>query len=330
MDKNKNNKTQNNNINTTEHSNNSNNSALNNKNKVNSSYDRSLQQSPKIGTAKFRPLSSKPRPFSLVDFDDKKNIVKGTNIPSQMKRYSEKELKQIIGDTSKRAGNNDTKKHLIQNFLTKEDKEDKDNKKSKMKRNNTIEAASKLHIDKKEIKKNLTINIGESININKKKEKCQTEKNLKKIKKEIEEKKNPEPAFHRPLSAQLRTKKDRWLPKGYPEYEYCILHQKFFNENLKKNPFIKNEAIYNIKEIKEKSNKSDIFFLGPKTEKEAEILVNSNNQKAGNYNTKLGSDAFMQKRDIANLMKTSETYLFKNVNYPKTNELTNHWSARAN
>ena len=330
MDKNKNNKTQNNNINTTEHSNNSNNSALNNKNKVNSSYDRSLQQSPKIGTAKFRPLSSKPRPFSLVDFDDKKNIVKGTNIPSQMKRYSEKELKQIIGDTSKRAGNNDTKKHLIQNFLTKEDKEDKDNKKSKMKRNNTIEAASKLHIDKKEMKKNLTINIGESININKKKEKCQTEKNLKKIKKEIEEKKNPEPAFHRPLSAQLRTKKDRWLPKGYPEYEYCILHQKFFNENLKKNPFIKNEAIYNIKEIKEKSNKSDIFFLGPKTEKEAEILVNSNNQKAGNYNTKLGSDAFMQKRDIANLMKTSETYLFKNVNYPKTNELTNHWSARAN
>lgn len=93
-----------------------------------------------------------------------------------MKRYSEKELKQIIGDTSKRAGNNDTKKHLIQNFLTKEDKEDKDNKKSKMKRNNTIEAASKLHIDKKEIKKNLTINIGESININKKKKNVKLKK----------------------------------------------------------------------------------------------------------------------------------------------------------
>ena len=198
-----------------------------------------------------------------------------------------------------------------------------------MKRNNTIDAESKLHIDKKDMKKNLTINIGESININKK-EKSHTEKNLKKIKKEIEEKKNPEPTFHRPLSAQLRTKKDRWLPKGYPEYEYCILHQKFFNENLKKNPFIKNELIYNIKEIKEKSNKSDIFFLGQKTEKEAEILVNSNKQKAGNYNTKLGSDAFMQKRDIANLMKTSETYLFKNVNYPKTNELKSYWSARAN
>ena len=330
MDNNKNNKAQNNNINITEHSNNSNNNALNNKNKVNSSYDHSLQQSPKIGTAKFRPLSSKPRPFSLLDFDDKKNLAKGTNIPSQRKRYPEKELKQIIGDTSKRAGNNDFKKKLIQNFLNKEDKEDKDNKKLKMKRSNTIEAESKLNIGKKEMKKNLTINIGDTININNKKEKCHTEKNLKKIKKEIEEKKNSEPAFHRPLSAQLRTKKDRWLPKGYPEYEYCILNQRFFNENLKKNPFIKNELVYNIKEIKEKSNKSDIFFLGPKTEKEAEILVNSNNQKAGNYNTKLGSDIFMQKRDIANLMKVSETFLFKNVNYPKTNELTSYWSARAN
>jgi hypothetical protein len=67
------------------------------------------------------------------------------------------------------------------------------------------------------MKKNLTINIGESININNKKEKNHTEKNLKKIRKELEEKKNPEPTFHRPLSAQLRTKKDRWLPKGYPE-----------------------------------------------------------------------------------------------------------------
>jgi hypothetical protein len=327
MDKNENNKAQNNNINITDHSNNSNNNALNNKNKVNSSYDRSLQQSPKIGTGRLRPLSSKPRPFSLLDFDDKKNLTKGTNLPSQMKRYPEKELNKLIGDTSKRAGNNDCKKKLIQNFLNKEDK---DNKNLKMKRNNTIDAESKLHIDKKDMKKNLTINIGESININNKKEKSHTEKNLKKIKKEIEEKKNPEPTFHRPLSAQLRTKKDRWLPKGYPEYEYCILHQKFFNENLKKNPFIKNELIYNIKEIKDKSNKSDIFFLGPKTEKEAEILVNSNKQKAGNYNTKLGSDAFMQKRDIANLMKTSETYLFKNINYPKTNELTSYWSARAN
>ena len=168
MDKNENNKAQNNNINITDHSNNSNNNALNNKNKVNSSYDRSLQQSPKIGTGRLRPLSSKPRPFSLLDFDDKKNLTKGTNLPSQMKRYPEKELNKLIGDTSKRAGNNDCKKKLIQNFLNKEDKEDKDNKKLKMKRNKTIDAENNLHIEKKDMKKNLTINIGESININNK------------------------------------------------------------------------------------------------------------------------------------------------------------------
>ena len=180
MDKNENNKAQNNNINITDRSNNSNNNTLNNKNKVNSSYDRSLQQSPKIGTGRLRPLSSKPRPFSLLDFDDKKNLTKGTNLPSQMKRYPEKELNKLIGDTSKRAGNNDCKKKLIQNFLNKEDKEDKDNKKLKMKRNKTIDAENNLHIDKKDMKKNLTINIGESININNKKEKNQKRNRRKK------------------------------------------------------------------------------------------------------------------------------------------------------
>ena len=64
--------------------------------KSNSSYDKSLQQSPKISTGKYRPLSSKPKPFSLIDFDDKKIIAKGTNIPMQRKRYTEKELLTII------------------------------------------------------------------------------------------------------------------------------------------------------------------------------------------------------------------------------------------
>ena len=46
--------------------------------------------------------------------------------------------------------------------------------------------------------------------------------------------------FNRPMSAQIRQKKDGWLPKGYPEYEYCVLNPTYFKENLKKNPFINN------------------------------------------------------------------------------------------
>ena len=45
--------------------------------------------------------------------------------------------------------------------------------------------------------------------------------------------------FNRPMSAQIRQKKDGWLPKGYPEYEYCVLNPTYFKENLKKKSFHK-------------------------------------------------------------------------------------------
>lgn len=307
-----------------------NNNFQKNSSRRNSSNDRSLQQSPKIGTGKYRPKSSRLRPISLIDIDDKKVLSKGTNIPAQHKRLSQEELKKFVGEINYRAGDNREKKNLIQNYINKTDKKsktiniDKNYDKHKNDINNNEKNLSN--------KKNLTIETKDNYDINdlKNKELMKNENNLKKMKKQFEENKNIKKNFNRPLSAQLRQKKDRWLPKGYPHYEYCVLNQKYFQENLKKNPFINSEQIYNVKEIQQKSNQSDIFFLGPQSEKETKLLVIQNNDKLKNYNVKLGSDVFNLKKDFTNLMKSSETFLFKNNNYPISSESKSFWTPRAN
>ena len=317
-----------NNRNITDNPNNQiNNQILKNHSRCNSSYDRSIQQSPKIRTGKFRPQSSRPKPFSLIDFDDKRILGKSPNIPPQHNRLSEDELKKFISKINQKAGDNKNKKKLIQNFLNKNEKNDNntknsnnidnDNKNDKpinMANNDRVKTAKKLTIETKE-----TIDMNNNHKIN-----------TKKLKNKFEETKNIKNNINRPLSAKLRQKKDRWLPKGYPYYEYCVLNQKYFQENLKKNLIINKGQTYDVKEITQKSNKSDIFFLGPQSEKETKLLVIQDNSKSKNYDVKLGSDIFNIKNDYTNLMKSSETYLFKNKNYPISSESKSYWTPRAN
>ena len=323
----------------------------------NSSYDRSLQQSPKIRTGKYRPLSSRTKPFSLIDFDDKRLISKGSNFDQQYKRLPEEELSKFISQIKQIAGDNKNKKKIIQNFINKNDKnkniknENIKNENNKNNDDNNNKEIINYEINKDDEKKNnnnsynnnfnkkrdskkLTIETKDIYEINKIHENYNANKEIhrkekhKKIKKEFEENKNSKTIFTRPLSAQLRQKKDRWLPKDYPHYEYYVLNQKYFQENLKKNPFINKTKITNLKEITQKSNQSDIFFLGPQSEKETKLLVNQNKDKLKNYNIKLGSDVFNIKNDFSNLMKSSETYLFKNKNYPISSESKSFWTAR--
>ena len=87
---------------------------------TNRSYDKYFQQSPKIRNNKYRPLSSKPRLLTFVDKNIYNNdyITKGTNLPKQMKRLSDEELRSIIGSKNKKAGNvNRNKKKILKNFL---------------------------------------------------------------------------------------------------------------------------------------------------------------------------------------------------------------------
>ena len=321
------------NINKTEYSNNNNNiNNQKNTSRCNSSYDRSLQQSPKIRTGKYRPLSSRPKPFSLIDFEDKRIISKGSNFEQQYKRYPEEELTKFISQIKQIAGDNKNKKQLVQKFVNKNDKHAKliENNKNNddynnindKKNNNKNKESKKLTIETKDIYD--ISKIHENYNANK-----EINKNTK-IKKEEDNKtnKNSRTIFTRPLSAQLRQKKDRWLPKDYPHYEYCVLNPKYFQENLKKNPFINKEKTTDLKEITQKSNQSDIFFLGPQSEKETKLLVVQNKDKLKNYNIKLGSDVFNTKNDFSNLMKSSEIYLFKNKNIPISSESKSFWTAR--
>lgn len=74
------------------------------------SYDKSLQQSPKLNTNKIRPLSGN---LYYNNF-----ISKGTNFKKQMKRLTNEELFNIIGPLNKKAGNiNKYKKRMIKSFL---------------------------------------------------------------------------------------------------------------------------------------------------------------------------------------------------------------------
>ena len=316
-----------NSINKIEYENNSNNNNQKTSNRCNNSYDRTLQQSPKIRTGKYRPLSSRPKPFSLLDVDDKKNISKGPNIPAQFNRNNEEQLSKLIGKINERAGNNNEKKKLIHNYLNKIKKNDKN---SNIKNNNENNIDNINQNNKLKVNKKLTIDTKESYNIDNIKNNKQINKNRKNIKKEIQNNKDITNNIKRPLSVQLRQKKDRWLPEGYPHYEYCVINSKYCQGNLEENPYLKIEPMQNIKDIKQRANHTDIFFLGPQSEKETKLLVIDNNKRTQNYNIKLGSDIFNIKKDFSNLMKSSETYLFKNNNYPISSESKSFWTPRAN
>ena len=66
---------------------------------------------------------------------------------------------------------------------------------------------------------------------------------------------------------EIRIKKDSYLPKGYPEYEVLVKNPKLLKRQVSTNNQYKFPFL-NIKEIKEKSYASDIFFRNPSNEEE--------------------------------------------------------------
>ena len=91
------------------------------------------------------------------------------------------------------------------------------------------------------------------------------------------------------------------------------------------------------KSIKEKSNKSDIFFFKPPSEKESTYHKNNfisyKNKINENYKDYQTSDIFNIKNDPKNLMKSSEKFLFKKPNllkYNITRESNSKWNPSDN
>ena len=257
--------------------------------RTNRSYDKTLQQSPKLKNNKYRPLSGRSRSITFLDSNKYNNnfIAKGTNLPKQLKRLTNDELINIIGYMNKKAGNmNRNQKKILKNFLGDKYYKIRTDINKENKKSNTI---SNYYINQKNKTKILKLEINESNNI-----KNKTKNNN---------------IFNQ------RKEKDKFLPKGYLQYEQYLL-----NNNMNK------EKIFNTKELKQKSFESDIFFFRPKTGKEAKKTVNK--ERARNYNIKLGSDIFNSKNDFNNLMKSSELYLFKKNTIPFSTESKSFWASK--
>ena len=257
--------------------------------RTNKSYDKYLQQSPKFRNNKYRPISGKPKNINFFDnkIYDNKYIAKGTNFPQQLKRLSNEELITIIGPMNKRAGNNKkNKKKILKNFLGY--------KNIKLKTDLTIE-------NKKE-------NINNNNNTEQKNK-------IRKLKLDIDNTRRIRTGLIKNRNNFVKSRKetDKFIPKGYLQYEKDLLN----NYNKQK--------IYNIKDIKIKSNESDIFFFGPRTEKESKKTIDK--EKARYYNTKLGSDIFNSKKELNNLIKSGELYLFKKKGNPFSTESNSFWSS---
>ena len=273
---------------------------------TNNSYDKFLKQSPKIRNNKFRPLTGRQRNLTLLDdninIKNRNFIAKGTNFSKQLMRLSNEELINIIGPINKKAGNiNKNKKNTLKNFLKEKNLKTNYDK-------NKEEIKNDIHDNENNKVKKLKIEIKDSNLI-----KNEKTKDRKKIENKTEYNRT---IFNKNISSHIRQKRDKYLPKGYLEYEQRLLN----NNNSNK------ERIYYIKERKQKANESDILFLKPRSEKESINYINK--EKARTFTIKLGSDIFNSKNDLNNLMKSSELYLFKRHNKQFSTESNSFWASK--
>ena len=301
--------------------------------KINSNDDISLNQSPKISSGKFRSLLTNRNNFSLLDINDKVTNSRGTSLPIQYKRLTSKEVKELFNieklenykKFQKMKYNSMKNIFLEKNKIANKTKHQNIiNKKNFEKNyetdiiNNKTDICDNINNNtnysciKNEIKKIKKDNI-----IISKRPQTSKANNRKKIIFE-EEKKNNEKTYKI---------KDIWKPLNYEEYEEMVNDKKKLIKKMQKNPFFTRLPQCSIKEIKEKVNHSDIFFL-QKNNKENIDLEHNNNIKKKNYNIYFNSDIFNIKNDEINIKKIGEKYLFNNQNnikYTSSKESQSSW-----
>ena len=246
-------------------------------NRLMSSYKiknkKTLMQSPKLKSDLFRPSSCKPKLFSLLDIKSK-TIARGTSLPSQYLRLSNEQLSEITRRKINSKVSEKQKSFVIQR---KSFNNDFSNKKLSRSKNLT------------------TSNISNN-------------KKSQKISIKIEQSNFGNNDFSNIKTETDRKSKDRWLPKGYENYEKCVKNNKYFKNILHKNNFIACVPTVTPKVIKEKSLQSDIFFLRSPSSKEISQKETVENK---NYGIKLKSDIFNMKNDEFNLRKSCEYKLLK-------------------
>ncbi len=307
-------------------------------------YNNGINQSPKISSNKIRYILGEKKLFSLVDINEKITNSKGTTFPNQYKRLSQDEINKQFGmdklegwnynrllinkyvkriQTSKSSFNSknsldgnelpsiEKKKSKIKSISQPKQVSNKDNFLNFEKQNNK-------NLIKNDINSKTSINIlNNSINDENK----INNNNLNSIKKTRNENK---------LQYIYPTNKrnDRWMPKNYQNYELLVKNPNLLYHKLKEDSIKRKIPFFNSKEISQKMNDTDVFFVKNKT-----IMKNILTQKKYTSSIYTDSDIYCNKNDISNLSKCGETYLFKSNpknKYTTVNESNSKWEPSPN
>ena len=303
-----------------------------------------LNHSPKISTGKFRFVLPEQKLFSILDVNEKVTYSKGPSMPIQYKRYTSKEINQLFNK-----GNTETHKKMkkfqfnsMKNILLEKMKSScAPPLFQKIKKNFKEKLAKKCH----EIEKTQD-DIKINPNNNKKyklKNKCNTSvgNEIKKIKKENTIKQRPQTcksnrqkikkvfSFEEEEKKEIEKervktsiKRDMWKPINYETYENM-----FKNRKMQENPFYIKLPHCSFKEIKEKMNNSDVFFLNNIEISDLEKLKKET--RTEKYNVYFDSDIFNVKNDDISIKKIGEKYLFndpKIIKYTSSIESKSAWA----
>ena len=116
------------------------------------------------------------------------------------------------------------------------------------------------------------------------------------------------------------------MPKNFKNYDLIVKNPHLIDSKLKGDSIIKKIPSFTYKEIKKKMNDTDIFFT--KNKKSQSV-----NQRIKSSYIFSESDIFNRKKDVVNLSKCGEIYLFRpssNAKYTSSNESKSHWQPSSN
>ena len=267
-----------------------------------------MTQSPKMTTNKLRYSTQKEKLYSLNDINDKITNSKGPKLPKQYKRLTDKELNQYYGN-DKLVGWSYDKLFINQYFQKFKNPQNAVNKKSE-------------NLDKLQKKYNTNLLKSENNKDNEISNQNNNGENNKIV------------IFKRPFSQRnkkpqkiiLATKRNYiWMPKNYRKYDLQVKNPRMISTTLSFDISLKRIPSYTHKEICQKMNNTDIFFVKDKK--------NNNNNRIKSSYIFSESDVFCKKNDKINLSKSGETYLFKHNSlkkYTPLNESNSRWKPGVN
>jgi len=294
--------------------------------KINQIDNISLDQSPKISSGKFRKLFEEKKNFSILDVNEKITNNKGTSLPAQFRRLQPNEMKELfkldIFEKNKKLKKQkySSMKNILFNKMKMSNSTKHQNEEKKIFEKENTSCMSHGEIKKISQKNQNEAPIQRPYSSIPNRNKMNFRKNLLKN----EEKKILEKTY---------IKRDVWKPFNYEPYEEMVKDKKTFVRKLQENPFFKRLPHCSIKEIKEKTRQSDIFFLKEKNIELSDVDKLRLEFRQKNYNLYFDSDIFNLKNNEISIKKIGEKFLFNNPNiikYTSSMKSNSEWKSISN